>query len=110
MLHLSTLCAKYLGHSVDLIPAEQWVEKVRSAALRPSDAAKVKAVKLMGMWASGALSTLPQPNREMFNIPRLQTHVTERESPAVKECPPLSEVDAEKWFHYWLGHGLFSSS
>jgi hypothetical protein len=110
ILHLSTLCAKYLGHGVDLVPAEQWVEKVRSAAQRPSDAAKIKAVKLMGMWAAGALSTQPQLHREVFNIPRMDTHVTAGESLAVRNCAPLSEADAEKWFHYWLAHGLFSSA
>lgn len=109
MRHLSTLCARYLGHGVDLVPAEQWVEKVRSAALRPSDVTKIRAVKLMGMWASGALLTPPQSNREVFNIPRMETHVTESESQAIKDCEPLSEVDAEKWFHYWLRHGLFST-
>jgi hypothetical protein len=108
MLHLSTLCAKFLGHAVDLVPAEQWVDKVQSAALRPADAAKVKAVKLMGMWAAGVLSSKAQPGREAYNIPRMETAVTEGEIPALRECAPLGEVDVEKWFIFWLRNSLFS--
>ena len=108
ILHLSTLCAKFLGHAIDLVPGEQWVDKVHSAALRPTDAAKVRAVKLMGMWATGVLSTKARPGREAFNIPRMKTNVTEIESPVLRKCAPLGEVDVEKWFAYWLKNGLFS--
>lgn len=108
MLHLSTLCAKFLGHPIDLVPAEQWVDKVQSAALRPDDAMKVKAVKLMGMWATGVLSTKAKPGREAYNIPRMETTVTEGEILALRECTPLEEVDVEKWFIHWLKNSLFS--
>lgn len=106
ILHLSTLCARYLGHPVDLVPVDEWVNKIRDAASRPADAEKIKAVKLMGLWISDALAAGARPEREVLNVPRLQTRLTESESPALRNCKSICETDVDKWFLYWMKHGL----
>jgi hypothetical protein len=109
IVHLSTLCARYLGHSVDLVSADQWVNKVRDAASRPGDTVNVKAVKLVGLWASKALAAQARPTREVLDIPRLETQVTESESPALRNCEATGESDVDKWFSYWIRRDLFTA-
>jgi hypothetical protein len=104
--HLSTLCARFLGHSVDLVSPDQWVNKIRNAASRPAEAGKIDAVKLIGLWTSGALAANIRPAKEVLNIPRLQTWVTESESLALRSCEPTCEADVDKWFLYWMKHDL----
>lgn len=109
-MHTSTLCARHLGYPIYLVPGDQWIDKVRDAASRPGDAANTKAVKLMGLWTSTALAAQARPNKEALGMPRLDTQVTESESSALKRCEPTNEADVNKWFSYWMNHGLFVAS